>query len=373
MRQQKFKRRTFANIGIVFFRAISRKVAILYRPMAGRSVLRPDVRSKSIITQILIALIILLGYIIPILVLPEKDGDKLLGTFVNGILWGGIYALVALGVVVIYKATKVFNLGQGGIILFLTYFFWWLHAPSEMNLNLPIALVLLVLGASVLGLTINRVLMRPMIGQSGMVTFLVTLFLGFNFFQGTTIMIFEGKSQNMPEIFPSGTFVAGNLHFPYPLLFGFISATAMFLLFTAYFRFSKGGLAMRCVSENNVISQSMGINVKRVYSLAWVVGCLSAALGGIILGSLISVYSEMGGIGGYAVMRALPILLLGGLESLQGAFFGAMLVALAEQTTATYVDPHITGFRAVFPYILMVTILMIRPHGLYGLKDIERI
>jgi len=130
---------------------------------------------------------------------------------------------------------------------------------------------------------------------------------------------------------------------------------------------------MRCVSEDNVISQSLGIDVKRICAIAWVVGCLSAAMGGMLLSSLTALYSGGGGIGGFAIMRALPVLLLGGLESIPGAYFGALIIGLTERVTSVYIEPFVPGFTSVLPYVLMVVILLIRPHGLFGLKRIERI
>ena len=174
----------------------------------------------------------------------------------------------------------------------------------------------------------------------------------------------------MPKIFPEGTISIGSVTFSYTYLFSFITATVMFLAFVSYFRFTRSGLAMRCVSEDHLISQSLGINVKRIFAISWVVGCLSAATGGMLLGSLFAVDSS---IGAFGIMRALPVLLLGGMESLTGAFVGAILVGLTESLAGVYIDPHVSGFRQLLPYILMVVILIVRPHGLFGLKVIRRI
>jgi len=227
--------------------------------------------------------------------------------------------------------------------------------------------------AVLLGLGIDRFLMRPMIGESGLITFIMTLVLGFVVFQGVTSIVFTGQQRIMPELFPSGNLSVGGVNFGYELLFSFITATVMFLLFVSYFKYTRGGLAMKSVSEDNVISQSMGINVKRIYAIAWAVGCLSAAVGGLLVGSLLGVYSDNFGIGGFAIMRALPVLLLGGLESITGAYVGALAVGLAERFVSVYIEPSVPGFTTILPYVLMVVILLIRPHGLFGLEKIERI
>jgi len=128
---------------------------------------------------------------------------------------------------------------------------------------------------------------------------------------------------------------------------------------------------MRCVAEDHQTSQSLGIDVKRVFALSWAIGGMMAAMGGVLLGSLTLVDTDTLGI--WALIRALPVLLLGGLESIPGALVGGLTIGLAEIMASTYIDPHIDGFRQLLPFILIVIILIIRPHGLFGLKRIERV
>jgi len=293
--------------------------------------------------------------------------DTFLKAFTDGILLGGVYALIALGVVMVFKASKVFNLAHGGILVFLAYFTWWLLVPK--GLPLWLALLMLILVSILFGLTLDRFIFRPLIGQTMLVTFIITLVLGFTVIPGLATLFWGGSPQVM-KIFPLGRMTVGPVNFSYTFLFSFIIATALFLIFVFYFRYTKTGLLMRCVSEDNLISQSLGINVKWIFALSWVVGCLSAAIGAILLGTMFAVNSELGGL---AIIHALPVVLLGGLESVPGAFIGALFVGLAETFAGTYVDPYVSGFRELMPYILMVLILMLRPHGLFGLKRIERI
>lgn len=293
--------------------------------------------------------------------------DTFLRAFTEGILLGGVYALIALGVVVVFKASKVFNLAHGGVLVLLAYLIWWLLVPK--GLPLWLSLLLLTLAAILFGLTLDRVIFRPLIGQSMLVTFIITLVLGFTVIPGVATLLWGGRPQVM-HIFPSGSMTIGPVTFSYTFLFSFIIAIAMFSIFVLYFRYTRTGLLMRCVSEDNVISQSLGINVKKIYALSWVVGCLSAAIGAIMFGSMFAVNSDLGGL---AIIHALPVVLLGGLESIPGAFIGALFVGLAETCAGTYVDPWVSGFRELMPYILMVLILMFRPHGLFGLRRIERI
>ena len=285
---------------------------------------------------------------------------------------GGVYALIVLGVVVVCKATQIVNLAYGGIMTFLTYLLWWLLVTR--GLPLPAALIIMVIAAALIGLAIERFMMRPLIGrpEAALVTFIGTLILGFSVIQGFSILIFKGKPEVLPDmwIFPEGTISIGSLTFPYTWLIAALIGVFMFILFVLYFRLTKSGLAMRCVSEDHVISQSLGINVKRIFAYAWIVGAVSAGIAGLLWGKMFAVESQMGGL---AMMRALPVLLLAGMTSLPGAFVGAIGVGLAESLAGTYIDPHVTGFREVLPYILMVAILIILPNGLFGTKMVRRI
>lgn len=323
---------------------------------------------KIILIALSVAAAVIAGCVILFLMLPVSDRDQAMQAILEGILLGGVYALVALGVVVVYKASKVFNLAHGAILMLLAYFMWWLLAPT--GLPLWVALIIIAITSLLIGLVIDRFLMRPMIGQSGLTTFILTMILGFSVIQGIAVLVFKGKPQVMPSIFPSGTLTIGSFTISYLWLSAFIVATAMFVIFVSYFRFTKGGLAMRAVSEDPIVSQSLGIPVKRIFAVAWVVGCLSAAAGGILLGSMFAVHQDMGN---FAIIRALPVVLLGGIESIPGAFIGALLIGVAETLAGTYIDTYVTGFRQLLPFILIVVILIIRPHGLFGLREIRRI
>lgn len=323
--------------------------------------------SRAALTAVVITAAVLLASALLIAFLPVEARDKAANAAVQGLLLGGVYALLALGVVVVYKSSKVFNLAFGGLTLFLTYNMWWLL--SSAGFPLWLSLVLLGVCSAVIGLAINRFMMTPLIGESGLTTFIVTMVLGFSVLYGLVLLLFGGSPRVMPRIFPSGSVDLGPVSMSATWLSAFAIATAMFLIFAAYFRFTKTGLEMRAVSENHFISQSVGINVKRILAISWVVGTLSAAVSGLLLGSMFAVDA---GLGGFALARGFPILLLGGLESLPGALIAALIIGVTESVAGTYVDPYVTGFRELLPYILMLVILMLRPSGLFGLREIRR-
>lgn len=400
-----------------------RKLAGL--PASGLRILYAKWKANIIASSIVLAILIV-GIIVIFAVLPTEDRDKAVKAIVGGLMHGGVLALITVGMVVVYKSTRIFNMAHGGMLLFLTFLTWWLLSEVETGtvktvsiaLVIPVflivtfflfrirsanlgtfvilgsmvallvllifvgvwwdplsALFLVTLAAITLGWALDLFLFRGMIGHGELSTFLITMVLGFSVLHYVTKLIFEGKDRVMPALFPEETIsVIGSYNLPWSELGAFIASTVMFLVFVSYFRFTKSGLAMRCVSEDNVISQSLGIRVKRIYTIAWIIGCLSAMIGGVLLSSVIgSVYASRGGIDGLAIMKALPIVILGGLESIAGAYFAALMIGLAISLAGFYIDPHIRGFSDVAPWVLLMLVMLVRPQGLFGLKGIKRI
>lgn len=309
-----------------------------------------------------IALVLLLS-------LSTDGREKALQSVIVGIMLGGVYALIALGVVVVMKATKVFNLSFGGMSVFLAYVMWWLTGPR--SLPVPIALLSVAAISVLLGLILDRFVIRRVIVQGGLTSFLVTLIIGSSVFYGVSVLLFAGETRVMSGVFPGGGInIPGGVHVSYGWVISFAVATIMFLLFVAYFRFTNSGLSMRAVSENPVISQSLGLNVTLITAIAWAVGGLSAGTGGVLLGSMLYVNPELSG---FALSRGMPAMLLGGIESIPGAFIGALVIGLAESLSRSYVDPYVDGFSQVLPYMVMVAILIVRPNGLFGLREIRRL
>jgi branched-chain amino acid transport system permease protein len=293
--------------------------------------------------------------------------DVFLGTLIQGLLMGGVYAVIALGVVVIYKSSKVFNIAHGEILMLFAYLMWWLLV--SLDLPLWLSSILVLLACILLGLSLERLLFRRLVGRSMLITFMFCLFLG-KFVNGVAILSWGGYMRTMPHFIPAGNLVIGGISFSHSLLWSFIVAMTMFLIFFLYFRFSKMGLQMRAVAEDHVVSESVGVDVHKIFALSWIIGCVSAAVGGILLGSVFFVET---GMGNSTLMKALPVLLLGGMESVPGALIGGLIVGVAQNMSVTYADIHMAGFSELLPIILIVLVLLIRPSGLFGLKIIERI
>ncbi|MCX5998754.1 MAG: branched-chain amino acid ABC transporter permease [Chloroflexi bacterium] len=286
---------------------------------------------------------------------------------VDGILLGGVYALIALGVIVVYKSSRVFNIAYGEIMMFLAYLMWFLFVSH--GLPVWLALLIVTLAGAALGLACERIFLRPLIGKPMLITFMVCLVLGI-LIKSIAILWFGGSPQAM-DIFTRGNVSVGGISVSSAALWSFVIGVGMLLAFVLYFRYTRTGLGMRCVAEDSHASQSMGISVKRIFALSWAIGGVMAAIGGVLVGSLTIVGADT--LGMFALVRALPVLLLGGMESITGALVGGLIIGVTEGLASTYIDPHVDGFRELLPFILIVIILMMKPSGLFGQKTIERI
>ena len=280
----------------------------------------------------------------------------------QGFLVGGLYALVALGFVMIFKSSMVLNLAYGEMIAILSYFLYWLLTSQGLPLGLAI-LLMFVAGAG-MGFLLERSFIRPLIGQPFLALLMMTLMLMF-LFKGILVLIWGGESFSY-DFAPGGIIeFAGVSVLPAPL-WAFGAAIFIFLLLTLLFRYTKIGLAMRVVAADHAVSQSLGIKVKQIFSLSWVISGALAAICGILLGLVQMVTPEMGDIG---LGKGLVVVLLGGMNSIPGALVGGLTLGVAEALGGFYW----TDVREIVPWVLMLLILIVRPWGLFGERRIERI
>lgn len=287
---------------------------------------------------------------------------------ISGLVVGAIYALVALGIVVIYKSTQIFNFGQGGLVLMGAFFFY--SFSVMMGLPLWLSLLLLLPCAIALGMLIERLFIRSFIGQRTFAPLAVTLCLLY-FIRGLTFLIWGAREKVYPEGYlPEGVWFTGNLYFPQMQVIIFVGVLLLFLLVSLYFRYTRSGLAMRVTAENPQLAQSLGITVKRMFTNSWVIGTIVAVVGGFFLGTFHGVVQNLDEIG----LKCVAVVLLGGLESIRGALVGGLCIGLLEALSAGYLTNYLGGGIAeVAPFVIMIVILLVRPYGFFGLKRIERI
>jgi branched-chain amino acid transport system permease protein len=284
---------------------------------------------------------------------------------VNGLLVGGVYALIAVGVVFIYRAIRVFNFAVGEMLVFGAFIAW--GCVAILNLPFILALFIAILGSIVLGLLIERLLMRPLIGQPILSSIMATLGLSV-FLRGVMSLAWGTDPVSFPyKIIPGKPLIIKGVIVSDQLLWGFVLAFVVFGFLIAFFEHGKIGLGMRTTAEDHQIAQATGINVKRVFAITWCVSGVVASLGGILLASRIglSVVNTP-----LVAFKVFPAILFGGLESILGAVIGGLIVGILENLAGGLIDPRVAE---ITPYIILLIVLMIRPEGLFGLKRIERV
>jgi len=280
----------------------------------------------------------------------------------QGLFVGGVYALIAMGFAMIFKSSQVFNLAYGEQILIISYVLYWLLNTVGMP-TWAAVIIVFILGAA-LGFVIERAAIRPLLGQPFLALLMMTLMLGF-LLKGIAVLIWGGQSFSFPFA-PGGMINIGSVQILPAALYSFIVALAVFGVMLFVFQFTKVGLAMRVVAADNMISQSLGIRVKRIFSLSWVISGAMAALCAILVGMVWMVTPEMGDI---ALGKGMPVLLLGGMSSIPGAMVGGLIIGVVE-SLGGYWGGEI---REIIPWIVMLLILLVRPWGMFGERRIERI
>ena len=292
----------------------------------------------------------------------------LLQILVNGTMVGALYGLIAIGFILIFKSAGIFNLAQGEMVMVGGYFCWW--GMTSLGFPTVFAVVFAMLLSIILGALIERFTLRPLIGEPLLAVVMMTIAISL-ILRGTSMIVWTPQVQFFPSIFPEKYIVWGDIPIAPHLLIGFALSLLALLGFTLFFKFTKIGLRMRCVSDNQTGARSIGINISRIMVITWMISGFTATLGGIVLASGVGTISvDLADLG----MKALVVALLAGLESLHGALIGGIILGVGEGIAAMYIDPLVGGgIVDVFPFLIMMVVLMIRPYGLFGLKEIERV
>lgn len=307
---------------------------------------------------------------------------------VNGLLNGGTLALIALGIVLIYKSSEVFNFAHGQMVMVGAYLTWFFAGGTSQDENMPIdlpffgAVIAAIIVAVLLGLLIERFALRPMTGQPLLSIILMTLGLALLLDGGTTLIF-----GTQPKGFPSPINSIDTYSFPNPFateatpvflqnitvlkarVATFIVAIVVAIVFIIFFNYTNIGLAMRATSEDHELARSVGIKVPRVFGLSWAIAGIVATLGGILLAMLTGVSINLA----LVALVAFPAILLGGLESFSGAILGGLIIGLSQSLVQASKIPEIRNSAEIAPYVLLLIVLVIRPEGLFGQKRIERI
>lgn len=291
----------------------------------------------------------------------------LLTLAINGALQGLLYALVAIGFSVIYRASKVFNIAQGELVV-LGGFLVWLTV-TDMALPHYFALPLSLVLAAATGWLIERIFFKRLVGEQvfAMVMMSIALLI---FMRGFMLVVFGPDVRPFPAILPTKPIIVSGVLVVRPLLYGGILTVLIAFGLSYFFNRTRTGLSLTAVAENHRTAMDLGISVRRASQIAWILGMVLATIGAVVSMNGNSINFLASGIG----FIAIPVALLAGLEAITGMLLAGILVGVAERLTAGYLDPLIgANFASVLPYLLMLLILTFRPSGFFGWKTIERI
>ena len=288
---------------------------------------------------------------------------------VTGFGLGMVYALIAIGFVIILKCSKAFNIAQGQFVMIGGY----LGYTFLVTFHLPVwaSLIAAVAVAAIMGLLIERLTLRPLVGQSVLAIIMMTIALG-TVLDGVATLVWGGRYEAYHGVLPTLTLKVGELSIPPETLIGIIVSILAVAILMILFRYTKAGLAMRATAEDEQVVQSVGIKVTTVYAISWVIACVVGVISGILLGGVSGVSTALAEAG----MRAFAVVLLGGIDSIGGAIVAGIILGILENIAAGYLDPLLPsggGLANVFPFIVIIVVLTFKPHGLFGLARIERI
>ena len=289
----------------------------------------------------------------------------------QGLALGAVYALVALGFVIIFKATDIINFSHGELMLLGAYLVYSFH--NEAGLNFFVAVPLALAAMAAVGWMIERVILRRMIGRPDFAVVMITIGLAIVIRQVVTATWgFDERGLGSP--WGAGTLDLGDIRITSTSVWTIVVAAVVLGLFFLFFRYSRYGVAMRAAAFDQEAALAVGIPVRRVYALAWMIAAGIAAIGGVFIASFPSTLNPTLG---YSALRAFPAAILGGLDSPGGAVLGGFIIGEVEVMMQAY-QPDIapwlgSNFHVVAAYLIMILVLMVRPYGLFGTREVERV
>ncbi len=281
----------------------------------------------------------------------------------SGLSNGMVYALVAVGFVIIYKASDVINFAQGEFLTFGAYLSFAFLVQFGLPWSLGVLATMIVAG--LIGLLVERLVLRPLIGEPVISMIMATIGLS-SVLKALVNGIWGPRPRAFPAFLPSGEVEVFGAIVGADRLVTIGVAFTLLLLLTLFFRYTRDGIAMRAIADDQQAALSMGISIRRVLAVAWAMAAISASVGGIMLANIVGVGQEISVVG----LKVFPVVILGGLDSIPGAIIGGAIIGLLEAYTGGYVG-H--GLNLIVPYIVLILVLMVRPYGLFGKEIIERV
>ncbi len=293
--------------------------------------------------------------------------DLFFMTLTTGLMVGGIYALVALGWVIIYKCSGVLNLAMGELTIIGAYVTLTFY---QMGVPFVLAVVISLIIGLILGILTERVFLDRLIGEPILTVIMVTVGLSF-FFRGLVEFIWGTDTKVFtPPVFPLKPIKIGFLVVGSVYLWSFITAIILLLILVGFFQYTRWGLAMQATADDEMAAISLGVSARFVYAAAWAIAFMAAGVGGSLLGNINGLNISVS----YLGLLVLPAVVLGGLNSIPGAIVGGLIIGVLQNFAGTYLDQYFPGgVKQIFPFVFMVVFLLFKPYGLWGWERIERV
>jgi len=290
-----------------------------------------------------------------------------LQTLTTGLMVGGIYALVALGWVIIYKCSGVLNLAMGELTIIGAYVTLTFY---QMGVPFIFAVVISLIIGLVLGILTERVFLDRLIGEPILTVIMVTVGLSF-FFRGIVEIIWGTDTRVFhPPVFPLKPIKIGFLVIGSVYLWSFITAIILLLILVGFFQYTRWGLAMQATADDEMAALSLGVSARFVYAAAWAIAFMAAGVGGSLLGNINGLNISVS----YLGLLVLPAVVLGGLNSVPGAIVGGLAIGVLQNFAGAYLDQYFPGgVKQIFPFVFMAVFLLFKPYGLWGWERIERV
>ncbi len=296
------------------------------------------------------------------------DWSLLLQLTLNGLIVGALYGVVAMSFVLIYKASQVVNFAQGEFLLVGAWVCWWFLTDWQLPFWAGFLFTLVFM--TLFGMVLQMVVLRPLIGEPVISVIMATIGLGI-FFQALMKWIFGVFAKPFPPIFTTERINILGLEVQTVYLMSLGISVLIMVAFAWFFSASKHGLAMRATAFDQQVAQSLGISVPRVFAMSWAISAVVSAVAGVVVGVVNGVSSALSFYG----IKVFPAVILGGLDSIVGAVLGGLIVGVLENL-AQYVDGewlHWGNMYAIAPFYALILILLIKPYGLLGTRNIERV
>lgn len=293
---------------------------------------------------------------------------------ITGVMLGSIFALVALGWVIIYKCSGVLNLAMGELTMIGGYVSLAMYSRFVTFMPQTYAFLLGVAGTIFvgffLGLLTERIFLRKMIGEPILAVIMVTVGLSF-FFKGMVFIIWDTDTQIfMPPVFSIEPIVVGGIAVGRVYLWSFVAAIILMLVFVSFFKYTRWGLSMQACADDEMAALSLGVSAKFVYAMAWGIAFMAAGVGGTLLGNINGLNYSVSLLG----LLVLPVVVFGGLNSIPGAIVGGIVIGILQNLAGGYFDRYFPGgIKEIAPFIFMVIFLLFKPYGLWGWERIERV